>query len=62
MKFFLPVQETKIAEESYQAIKKFIEKQTGWPVSVGVLCKANQFWAAMRKRSSLSQKASSNEN
>jgi hypothetical protein len=45
MKFFLPVQETKIAEESYQAIKKFIEKQTGWPVSVGVLCKANQFWA-----------------
>jgi hypothetical protein len=33
MKFFLPVQETKIAEESYQAIKKFIEKQTGWPIS-----------------------------
>jgi hypothetical protein len=33
MKFFLPVQETKVAEESYQAIKKFIEKQTGWPVS-----------------------------
>jgi hypothetical protein len=33
MKFFLPVQETKIAEESYQAIKKFIEKQTGWLVS-----------------------------
>jgi hypothetical protein len=30
MKFFLPVQETKIAEESYQAIKKFIEKQTGY--------------------------------
>jgi hypothetical protein len=35
MKFFLPVQETKIAEESYQAIKKFIEKQTGWPISDG---------------------------
>jgi hypothetical protein len=33
MKFFLPVQETKIAEESYQALKKFIEKQTGWPIS-----------------------------
>jgi hypothetical protein len=33
MKFFLPVQETKIAEESYQAIKKFIEKQSGWPIS-----------------------------
>jgi hypothetical protein len=33
MKFFLPVQEAKTAEESYQAIKKFIEKQTGWPVS-----------------------------
>jgi hypothetical protein len=33
MKFFLPVQDTKIAEESYQAIKKFIEKQTGWPMS-----------------------------
>jgi hypothetical protein len=32
MKFFLPVQEAK-TEESYQAIKKFIEKQTGWPVS-----------------------------
>ena len=32
MKFFLPVQETKIAEESYQAIKKFIEKQTGWAI------------------------------
>jgi len=29
MKFFLPVQETKIAEESYQAIKK----QTGWAIS-----------------------------
>jgi hypothetical protein len=35
MKFFLPVQETKIAEESYQAIKKFIEKQTSWPISDG---------------------------
>jgi hypothetical protein len=33
MRFFLPVQEAKTAEESYQAIKKFIEKQTGWPVS-----------------------------
>jgi hypothetical protein len=33
MKFFLPVQDSKIAEESYQAIKKFIEKQTGWPIS-----------------------------
>src|SRR5262245_14553227 len=33
MKFFLPVQETRIAEESYQALKKFIEKQTGWQIS-----------------------------
>jgi hypothetical protein len=34
MKFFLPVAEdAKIAEESYQAIKKFIEKQTGWRIS-----------------------------
>ena len=33
MKFFLPVQDAKIAEESYQAIKKIIEKQTGWPIS-----------------------------
>jgi hypothetical protein len=33
MKFFLPVQETKIAEESYQALKKVIENQTGWPIS-----------------------------
>jgi hypothetical protein len=33
MKFFVPVQEAKIAEESYQSIKKFIEKQTGWPLS-----------------------------
>jgi hypothetical protein len=33
MKFFLPVQETKIAEESYQAIKKFIEMQSAWPMS-----------------------------
>jgi hypothetical protein len=111
MKFFLPVQETKVAEESYQAIKQFIEKQTGWPVSdkryyeihyrhndqdlhvrVGGpdplngeqvfaifkpqnpsspflvctysrgVCKANQFWPVMRRRSSLSQKASSTEN
>jgi hypothetical protein len=33
MKFFLPVQEAKIAEESYQALKKIIENQTGWPIS-----------------------------
>ena len=33
MKFFLPVQDAKIAEESYQAIKKIIEKQTGSPIS-----------------------------
>jgi len=33
MKFFLPVQETKIAEESYQALKTFVKKQTGWPIS-----------------------------
>jgi hypothetical protein len=33
MKFFLPVQDPQIAEESYQAIKKNIEKQTGWPIS-----------------------------
>jgi hypothetical protein len=33
MKFFLPVQEAKTAEEGNQAIRKFIEKQTGWPVS-----------------------------
>ena len=34
MKFFLPVAEdTKIAQENYEAIKKFIEKQTGWPIS-----------------------------
>ena len=33
MKFFLPVQETKVAEESYQSIKMFIEKQTGSPIS-----------------------------
>jgi len=33
MKFFLPIQETKVAEESYQALKTFIEKQTGWPIS-----------------------------
>jgi len=33
MKFFLPVQEAKTAEESYQAIKKFIEKQIGWAIS-----------------------------
>jgi hypothetical protein len=29
MKFFLPVQEAKVAEESYQALKNFIEMQTG---------------------------------
>ena len=29
----LPVQDPKIAEESYQAIKKIIEKQTGSPIS-----------------------------
>jgi hypothetical protein len=33
MKFFLPVQDPKIAEESYQNIKKTIETQTGWPIS-----------------------------
>ena len=33
MKFFLPVQNPKIAEESYQAIKNIIEKQSGWPIS-----------------------------
>jgi len=33
MKFFLPVQDAKIAEESYQTIKKIIENQTGWPIS-----------------------------
>ncbi|HET9689082.1 MAG TPA: hypothetical protein VFP79_18090, partial [Pseudolabrys sp.] len=34
MKFFLPVAEdAKIAEGSYQAIKKFNEKQIGWPTS-----------------------------
>ena len=33
MRFFLPVQEAKTTEESYQAIKKFIETQTGWSVS-----------------------------
>jgi hypothetical protein len=33
MKFFIPVQDARIAEESYQSIKKFIEKQTGWPIS-----------------------------
>ena len=34
MKFFLPVAEdAKIAEGSYQAIKKFNEKQIGWPIS-----------------------------
>jgi hypothetical protein len=33
MRFFIPVQDAKIAEESYQSIKKFIEKQTGWPIS-----------------------------
>ena len=33
MKFFLPVQDAKIAEESYQIIKKLIEKQTGLPIS-----------------------------
>jgi len=33
MKFFLPVQAPEIAEESYQAIKNIIEKQTGWPIS-----------------------------
>jgi hypothetical protein len=30
MKFFLPVQEAKVAEESYQALKNFIEMQTGY--------------------------------
>ena len=33
MIFFLPVQDPKIAEESYQNIKKTIETQTGWPIS-----------------------------
>ena len=33
MKFFLPVQDPEIAEESYQAIKNIIEKQSGWPIS-----------------------------
>jgi hypothetical protein len=34
MKFFLPVAEdAKISEQNYQAIKTFIEKQTGWPIS-----------------------------
>src|SRR5262245_39318154 len=33
MKFFLPVQDPKIAEESYQTIKTLIEKQTGLPIS-----------------------------
>src|SRR5262245_39051052 len=33
MKYFLPVQEAKTAEESYLAIKKFIEKQAGCPIS-----------------------------
>ena len=33
MKFFLPVQDPKIAEESYQNIKKTIETQTGCPIS-----------------------------
>jgi hypothetical protein len=47
MKFFLPVQETKIAEESYQAIKKFIEKQTGWPISDGRSTERTHLTAAM---------------
>jgi hypothetical protein len=34
MKFFLPVQDPKIAEESYQNIKKTIETQTGWPGAI----------------------------
>ena len=33
MKFFVPVPDARIAEESYQSIKRFIEKQTGWPLS-----------------------------
>jgi hypothetical protein len=33
MKFFIPVQDARIGEESYQSIKNFIEKQTGWPIS-----------------------------
>jgi hypothetical protein len=33
MKFFLPIQEAKVAEESYQALKNFIEMQTGWAIS-----------------------------
>jgi hypothetical protein len=40
MKFFLPVQEAKTAEESYQAIKKFIEKQTGWPISTRAITRS----------------------
>jgi hypothetical protein len=33
MRFFIPVQDARIGEESYQSIKNFIEKQTGWPLS-----------------------------
>ena len=33
MKFFRPVQDPQIAEESYQNIKKQIEKRTGWPIT-----------------------------
>jgi hypothetical protein len=33
MKFFLRADDPKIAEQSYQTIKKFNEKQIGWPIS-----------------------------
>ena len=34
MKFFLPAaNDAKIAEDSYQPIKKFNEEQTGWAIS-----------------------------
>ena len=40
MKFFLPVQEAKVAEESYQALKNFIEMQTGCAYRTGAIMRS----------------------